>query len=63
MSTTIPTSAEIRRDIQARTNELRALRRLLRLAEAAEQVAETSRQANDRSDPPTRSTAGEADHV
>jgi hypothetical protein len=36
MSTTIPTPDKLRADIRARVAELRALRRLLRLAEAAQ---------------------------
>jgi hypothetical protein len=44
MSTTIPTPDELRADIRARAAELRALRKLLRLSEAAREV-DAARQA------------------
>ena len=36
---TIPSSAELRAELKARTEEVRALRKLLKLAEAAEEAA------------------------
>ena len=44
MSTTIPTADQLRADIRARTAELRAKRRLLRLAEAAEAALAAQRE-------------------
>ena len=44
MSTiTVPTSQDLRRDIQALLTELRALKKLLKLAEAAEEAAASRR--------------------
>jgi hypothetical protein len=40
MSVTIPSPDELRADIRARAEELRALRRLLKVSEAAQQTAE-----------------------